>query len=183
MPGVTQQLKKLRTRSLREIGVRGRQELGKLSERVSGAGEMSDRALLSEISPASRNCSSEGSALLIVERIQRNLEKKRLPADGGTVESVLGERGANDRLVHAFLVCGDRLEVSGIQFSSYGQVKYCAIGIGGDSVELSIAGADRFDLTMPEGLSRLQFNGSTFELKPGQRYGFSYLGSAWVLTA
>ncbi len=57
--------------SLREIGVRGRQEIAKLNERVfrAGAVEMSDGAFLREFQPGSRNCSGEGSAALIAERI------------------------------------------------------------------------------------------------------------------
>ncbi len=66
------QLEKLRGKSLREIRVRGRQELAKLNERILGAGsaEMTDAALLREIHPASRNGNGEGSAMLILERIR-----------------------------------------------------------------------------------------------------------------
>jgi uncharacterized heparinase superfamily protein len=79
------------------------------------------------------------------------------------------ESKASDRLVSAFLVCGDRLEVSGIKFKSSGQVSYCEIEICEDSVELTIAGAERFELILPEDLRKLRLNGSPFELRPGQR--------------
>ena len=71
MPRLTDQLKKLRRKSLREIRVRGRQELLKLNERLFKAGtiEMSDGAFLREFQPTSRNRSGEGSAALIAERI------------------------------------------------------------------------------------------------------------------
>jgi uncharacterized heparinase superfamily protein len=66
------QLEKLRGKSLREIRVRGRQELAKLNERILGAGaiEMPDAALLREVHPASRNGNGEGSAMLLLERIR-----------------------------------------------------------------------------------------------------------------
>jgi uncharacterized heparinase superfamily protein len=64
------QLEKLRGKSLREIRVRGAQELAKLSERVFGAAELSDAALLRQIEPRSRNGNGEGSAMLILERIR-----------------------------------------------------------------------------------------------------------------
>jgi len=66
------QLEKLRGTSLREIRVRGTQELAKLNERIFGAGsvEMTDEALLHEIHPASGNGNSEGSAMLMLERIR-----------------------------------------------------------------------------------------------------------------
>ena len=66
-----EKLKKLRGKSLHEIGVRSRQELSKLGERVFGsAGEMNDGALLKRISPSSRNGSAEGTAELVLERIR-----------------------------------------------------------------------------------------------------------------
>ena len=63
-------LEKLRGKSLREIRVRGAQELAKLSERVLGATELSDAALFRQIDPRSRNGNGEGSATLILERIR-----------------------------------------------------------------------------------------------------------------
>lgn len=65
------QLRKLRGRSLREIRLRGKQQLAKLNERVLGSAEMSDRALVREITPGSRNGNGEGSAMLVLERIRR----------------------------------------------------------------------------------------------------------------
>jgi hypothetical protein len=66
------QLKKLRGKDLREVRVRGKQELAKLGERLLGSGttEMSDGALLNEIHASSRNGSGEGTSLLILERIR-----------------------------------------------------------------------------------------------------------------
>ncbi|MCI0487080.1 MAG: heparinase II/III family protein [Blastocatellia bacterium] len=65
------QIKKLRGRSLKELGTRGRQELSKLGERLLGSriGEMSDTALLQEIAPRFRNRSAETTAALILERL------------------------------------------------------------------------------------------------------------------
>ena len=62
------QLKKLRGRSLRELGVRGRQELAKVSERLLGARELSDAALRREISAAARNGTAAGSVARLLER-------------------------------------------------------------------------------------------------------------------
>src|SRR5947209_3585372 len=61
------QLKKLRGRSLRELGVRGRQELAKVTERLLGTGELSDAALRREIRAASRNGTAVGSAARLLE--------------------------------------------------------------------------------------------------------------------
>ena len=66
------QLKKLRSRSFREVHERGRQELRKLGERLfgSGAGEISDGVFLRGIRTSSRNGSGEGTAALIAARIR-----------------------------------------------------------------------------------------------------------------
>lgn len=63
-------LEKLRGKSLRELRVRGAQELAKLNERVFGAAEMSDDELFRQIDQRSRNGNGEGSAMLILERIR-----------------------------------------------------------------------------------------------------------------
>jgi uncharacterized heparinase superfamily protein len=63
------QLKKLRSKSLREISERGKQEIAKIGERLFGAAEMSDDALLQEFSHASRNGSGEGTSALVLKRI------------------------------------------------------------------------------------------------------------------
>jgi uncharacterized heparinase superfamily protein len=62
------QLKKLRGRSLRELGVRGRQELAKVSERLLGTRELSDAALRREIIAATRNGTAAGSVARLLER-------------------------------------------------------------------------------------------------------------------
>lgn len=67
--GITQ-LKKLRSKSFREIRVRGRQEIAKISERLLGAAELSDGELLQEFSRESRNGSGEGTCALVLERIR-----------------------------------------------------------------------------------------------------------------
>ncbi|MFL6273777.1 MAG: alginate lyase family protein [Blastocatellia bacterium] len=61
------QLKKLRGKSLRELGVRGRQELAKASERLLGTRELSESALRREIIAASRNGTATGSAARLLE--------------------------------------------------------------------------------------------------------------------
>jgi uncharacterized heparinase superfamily protein len=63
-------LEKLRGKSLRELRIRGAQELAKLNERVFGATELSDAELFRQIDPGSRNGNGEGSAMLILERIR-----------------------------------------------------------------------------------------------------------------
>ena len=79
MASTIAQLEKLRGRSLREIRVRGLQELSKLNERILGAGsdELTDRALLGEISPRSRNGNGEGSAMLILDRLRSSSAPSR----------------------------------------------------------------------------------------------------------
>jgi uncharacterized heparinase superfamily protein len=75
MPSSIAQVKKLRGKRLREIRVRGKQELTKFSERLfrSSTTEMSDSALLAQINSAARNCSAEGTARLIRESIRGGL--------------------------------------------------------------------------------------------------------------
>jgi Heparinase II/III-like protein/Heparinase II/III N-terminus len=62
------QLKKLRGRSLRELGVRGRQEFAKARERLLGTRELSDTALGREITAPARNGNAQGSAAQLLER-------------------------------------------------------------------------------------------------------------------
>jgi uncharacterized heparinase superfamily protein len=85
MTSGTGHLRKLRGKSLREIRVRGTQEFAKLNERILGAGvsEMDDDELLREISPASRNGTGEGSAMLVLERIRSSITS----ATGSTTPS------------------------------------------------------------------------------------------------
>ena len=63
---------------LSEIGERGRQELAKFGERAFrfAADEMSDSWLFRQIAPQSRNCSGEGTAALIADRIKASLAKR-----------------------------------------------------------------------------------------------------------
>src|SRR5436853_1041560 len=75
------QLKKLRGRSLRELGERGRQELAKVSERLLGTRELSDAALRREIIAAARNGTAAGSVARILEgRRASSLSNPFLPA-------------------------------------------------------------------------------------------------------
>ena len=64
-------LKKLREKSIRELSVRGSQEIRKLGERALGlsVGEMSDGAFLHHIKRGQRSDSAEETALYIVNRI------------------------------------------------------------------------------------------------------------------
>ncbi len=68
------QLNKLRRMGLREIQVRGRQELNKLSERLlsSRHAELSDAALKREFNPSTVNGTGEGTAALILERLRNS---------------------------------------------------------------------------------------------------------------
>lgn len=68
-------LRKLRGRSLREIGGRGAQEFSKLGERVFGsqAAEMSDDALLQEFVSSFRAGDAETTAQSLLERVRASL--------------------------------------------------------------------------------------------------------------
>src|SRR5438046_2176000 len=65
------QLKRLRGKSIKELRVRGRQELSKLGERLFGLseGEMSDRTFLGYIKPDNVLGSVEATAASIVDRV------------------------------------------------------------------------------------------------------------------
>src|SRR5215510_11367788 len=69
------QFKKLKGKSLREIRLRGRQEIAKLNERLFGIGtaEMSDAALIREINFLNPGGTGEGISALILERIRTSL--------------------------------------------------------------------------------------------------------------
>src|SRR6266498_1389547 len=69
------QLKRLRGKSLRELRVRGRQELAKLGERVFSLseGEMCDRTFLSYINPGHAAGSAEKTANAIVARMYQSI--------------------------------------------------------------------------------------------------------------
>ena len=64
-------LKKLREKGIRELSVRGSQEIRKLGERALGlsVGEMSDGAFLHHIKRGQRSDSAEETAVCIVNRI------------------------------------------------------------------------------------------------------------------
>ena len=93
------QLEKLRGKSLREIRVRGTQELAKLNERILGTGtvELTDDALLREIHPASRNGTGEGSAMLMLERI-RSAPLFRSLTHRDEASAIIKQRFQDDRL-------------------------------------------------------------------------------------
>lgn len=78
MPGGITQLKKLRGRSLRELGVRGRQELAKAGERWLGTRELSDAALRREILAAARNGTATGSAARLLARLRTHAQTNTL---------------------------------------------------------------------------------------------------------
>jgi hypothetical protein len=69
------QIRKLRGKSWREIGMRGWQEIAKLNERLLGFGtdEMSDAELIREIGPYYSYGGGEGIGALILERIRASL--------------------------------------------------------------------------------------------------------------
>ncbi|HEX8090983.1 MAG TPA: alginate lyase family protein [Blastocatellia bacterium] len=88
------QLKKLRGKDLREVRVRGRQELAKLGERLLGSGttEMSDAALVGEIRASSRNGSGEGTSSLVLERIRSSVTGARKSSQAQTFFPSLARR-------------------------------------------------------------------------------------------
>src|SRR5438045_1828918 len=69
------QIKKLRGKSWREIGMRGWQEIAKLNERLLGFGtdEMSDTELLREMGSFQLHATGEGIGALILERLRASL--------------------------------------------------------------------------------------------------------------
>ena len=94
MQGGVVQLKKLRGRSLRELGDRGRQEFSKLSERLFGTRELSDAAFRQEISSRVRNGSAAGSAGRVLERLRSPEKVRFFPslADRAAVVQLMAER-------------------------------------------------------------------------------------------
>jgi hypothetical protein len=131
------QVKKLRGKSLREIRVRGKQELTKFSERLfrSSATEMSDSALLAQINPAARNGSAEGTARLILESIRDGSSSIVRKATRPTIFSHLARRaeiieimerrftGERERLItRAERAIDGRFDLLGFNNLSFGPV-------------------------------------------------------------
>jgi len=118
------QLEKLRGKSLREIRVRGTQELAKLNERIlrTGTVELTDDALLREIHPASRNGNGEGSAMLMLERIRSAPFFPSL-THRDEVSAVIKQRFPDDRLAlldRAERAIGGRFDLLGFSDLSFG---------------------------------------------------------------
>lgn len=90
-------LNRLRGKSIRELRVRGRQELAKIAERNLGlaAGEMSDRAFLRQIKPENRGASAEATADLIINRLRSSISK----SPHSKVERFFPSLGCRDEIV------------------------------------------------------------------------------------
>ena len=127
MPASIAQLKKLRGRSLRELGVRGRQELSKVGERWLGTREMSDAALRREITAAARNGSATGSAARLLERRRAAAHTQHfLPSfkHREAIARLMAERFAEDRAAiidRAERARGGRFDLLGLRDVSFGQ--------------------------------------------------------------
>jgi hypothetical protein len=129
------QLKKLRNKDLREVRVRGKQELAKLGERLLGSGtaEMSDAALLAEVLPSARNGSGEGTSALILDRVRSFVTGARGDSPAQTffpsltrreeVVSVMGRRFPAERramIERADRAAAGRFDLLGLSDISFG---------------------------------------------------------------
>jgi uncharacterized heparinase superfamily protein len=122
--GITQ-LKKLRGRSLRELGVRGRQELSKVGERWLGTRELSDAALRREITVPARNGTATGSAAALLER-RRATAHTFLPSfkHREAIVQLMAERFSDDRarlIARAERARNGRFDLLGLGDVSFGQ--------------------------------------------------------------
>ncbi|MFL6213163.1 MAG: alginate lyase family protein [Blastocatellia bacterium] len=121
------QLKKLRGRSLRELGVRGRQELSKVGERWLGTRELSDAGLRREITASARNGTAMGSVAALLER-------RRAPSHTHSfltlfkhremIVQLMAERFADDRAAiidRAERARDGRFDLLGLRDVSFGQ--------------------------------------------------------------
>ena len=122
--GITQ-LKKLRGRSLRELGVRGRQELSKVSERWLGTRELSDADLRREITASARNGTATGSAAALLER-RRTHTHRFLPSftHREAIVRLMAERFSDDRariIDRAERAREGRFDLLGLGDVSFGQ--------------------------------------------------------------
>jgi hypothetical protein len=121
------QLKKLRGRSLRELGVRGRQELSKVGERWLGTRELSDAGLRREITAAVRNGTATGSAAALLERRRAASHiHSFLPAfkHREAIAQLMAERFSDDRariIDRAERARHGRFDLLGLRDVSFGQ--------------------------------------------------------------
>src|SRR5690349_24405880 len=121
------QLKKLRGRSLRELGVRGRQELSKVSERWLGTRELSDARLRREITATARNGTATGSAAALLERRRTSAHAHSLLPSFTHREAIvrlMAERFSADRariIDRAERARAGRFDLLGLKDVSFGQ--------------------------------------------------------------
>jgi hypothetical protein len=121
------QLKKLRGRSLRELGVRGRQELSKVSERWLGTRELSDARLRREITTSVRNGTATGSAAALLERRRTSTHTHSfLPSftQREAIVRLMAERFSDDRariIDRAERAREGRFDLLGLSDLSFGQ--------------------------------------------------------------
>ncbi|HWQ34187.1 MAG TPA: alginate lyase family protein [Blastocatellia bacterium] len=123
------QLKKLRGRSLREWRVRGTQQWHRLTELLlPRTAEMSDDRWLRKIVPADRNCSGEGTAALLLERLRAATETGQarfLPAFNSRAEVVatMAERFSDESaaiVARAERICAGRFALLGYDDLRFG---------------------------------------------------------------
>lgn len=100
------QLKKLSGKDIREICLRGRQEIAKFGERVLGfsTGEMSDEAFYYEVRRQERNGSGMGTAQQIAERIQSSVRSEASAACRPIFPSLSHRREIADLMKSRFAI-------------------------------------------------------------------------------
>lgn len=124
MVGSLKHLKKLRGKSLREIRVRGAQELSRLHEQLTVWAEMSDVDWLRTIRLSGRAVSSEKTATLMLDRIKNSGVQTFFPSLSQRTEivSLMAHRFAGQR--NAIISRANRIAQGSFDLLGYSNLKF-----------------------------------------------------------
>lgn len=90
-------------------------------------------------------------------------------------------RSIDGQVVAACLLGGSYLEIAGVVALRTPEVAWCALAFGTDAIEISVRGADSFELTFPGPAPAVTAGGVTWSLGRDQRRaGFSKDDAGWV---
>lgn len=125
MVGSLKNLKKLRNKSLREIRVRGGQELARLREQLAASAELSNADWLRTVRLSDRGTSSEETANLILERIKNSGVQTFFPslAQRAEIAALMQVRFANQRealLARANRILEGKFDLLGYSLLEFG---------------------------------------------------------------
>ena len=116
--------------------------------------------------------------VLLIGEQAGDLEHEQLTANG----SMVWARFIAGSLGRGCLIRGSRFEAGGLAFRSLATVRYCAFQATEGSVEITIQGASRFDLSFDSPPKSIVINKGGVDLRPDRLAArFALEGSSWTL--